>query len=242
MKKLITAGSVREAIAAGQRTLEVELPHCILTPEARMIAEEAGLQIIERIAGEAMRSDDGAVAPAPTAINDPLTASEEQIVAIRAAVLARLPASADAALVEQLVRKAAQAGGMDRAPAQAGFESQTGARGIKLVKGDSVRFGLLEGVEGGCQIGITDVVGTADGSSMGAGFMQWENAFFPWTLNYDEVDLVLEGELHIRQNGETLVGKPGDVLFIPKGSSIEFGTPTRVRFLYVAWPANWQEQ
>ncbi|EAU0458903.1 ethanolamine utilization protein EutQ, partial [Salmonella enterica subsp. enterica serovar Heidelberg str. CFSAN002073] len=22
--------------------------------------------------------------------------------------------------------------------------------------------------------------------------------------------------------------------------SIEFGTPTSVRFLYVAWPANWQ--
>ena len=25
--------------------------------------------------------------------------------------------------------------------------------------------------------------------------MQWENAFFPWTLNYDEIDMVLEGEL-----------------------------------------------
>ncbi|MCQ4051929.1 hypothetical protein FK514_28065, partial [Klebsiella pneumoniae] len=29
-------------------------------------------------------------------------------------------------------------------------------------------------------------------------------------------------------------------MFIPKGSSIEFGTPSTVRFLYVAWPANWQ--
>jgi len=241
MKKLITAGSVREAIAAGQRTLEVELPRCILTPEARMIAEEAGLEIIERIAGETAQS--AAVAEqAIAAVNDPVAASEEQIAAIRAAVLARLPAGADAALVEQLVRKAAQGGDQGAAPTQAGFESRTGSAGIKLVKGDSVRFGLLDGVEGGCQIGITDVVGTADGSSMGAGFMQWENAFFPWTLNYDEVDLVLEGELHIRQDGETLVGKPGDVLFIPKGSSIEFGTPTRVRFLYVAWPANWQEQ
>lgn len=237
MKKLITAGSVREAIAAGQRTLDVELPRCILTPEARMIAEEAGLEIIERIAGESARP-----ASVATAVNDPLDTSEEQIAAIRAEVLARLPAGADAALVEQLVRKAAHAGGMSGAEVPASFESHTGAGGIKLVKGDSVRFGLLDGVQGGCQIGITDVVGTADGSSMGAGFMQWENAFFPWTLNYDEVDLVLEGELHIRQNGETLVGKPGDLLFIPKGSSIEFGTPTRVRFLYVAWPANWQEQ
>lgn len=239
MKKLITAGSVREAIAAGQRSLEVELPRCILTPEARMIAEEAGLEIIERIAGETAPP---AATKVSLAANDPVVTSEEQIAAIRAEVLARLPAGADAALVEQLVRKAAQAGQMGSSEGPASFESRTGAGGIKLVKGDSVRFGLLDGVDGGCQIGITDVVGTADGSSMGAGFMQWENAFFPWTLNYDEVDLVLEGELHIRQNGETLVGKPGDVLFIPKGSSIEFGTPTRVRFLYVAWPANWQEQ
>lgn len=242
MKKLITAGSVREAIAAGQRSLEVELPRCILTPEARMIAEEAGLEIIERIAGEAVQPGDGTAMKDTEAVNDSAVASEDQIAAIRAAVLERLPADADAALVEQLVRKAARAGGMTASPEPSGFESRTGAGGIKLVKGDSVRFGLLDGVEGGCQIGITDVVGTEDGSSMGAGFMQWENAFFPWTLNYDEVDLVLEGELHIRQHGETLVGRPGDLLFIPKGSRIEFGTPTRVRFLYVAWPANWQEQ
>ncbi len=36
---------------------------------------------------------------------------------------------------------------------------------------------------------------------MAAGFMQWENAFFPWTLNYDEIDMVLEGELHVRHQG-----------------------------------------
>ncbi|STU65140.1 ethanolamine utilization protein EutQ [Klebsiella pneumoniae subsp. pneumoniae] len=62
---------------------------------------------------------------------------------------------------------------------------------------------------------------------MAAGFMQWENAFFPWTLNYDEIDMVLEGELHVRHQGETLVAKAGDVMFIPKGSSIEFGTRRR---------------
>lgn len=237
MKKLITAGSIREAIAAGQRSLEVELPRCILTPEARMIAEEAGLEIVERITG--------AVAQ-PVAASERSAANQDvaidELALIRAAVMARLPEGVDEALVEQLVRKAAQSGSVAGQSGQAGFESRTGSGGIKLVKGDSVRFGLLDGVEGGCQIGITDVVGTEDGSSMGAGFMQWENAFFPWTLNYDEVDLVLEGELHIRQGGETLVGNPGDVLFIPKGSSIEFGTPTRVRFLYVAWPANWQDQ
>lgn len=230
MKKLITADDIREAVAAGQRSLNVELPMCIVTPEARMVAEQSGLALVERVAGE------------PVALSEPPTLAQEDALAhIRAEVLARLPAEGvDERLVEQLVRKAVQQGGGE-APGAA-FEARTGAGGIKLVKGGSVRFGRLDGVEGDCRIGITDVVGAADGSSMGAGFMQWENAFFPWTLNYDEVDLVLEGELHIRQNGETLVGQPGDLLFIPKGSAIEFGTPSRVRFLYVAWPANWQEQ
>ena len=34
--------------------------------------------------------------------------------------------------------------------------------------------------------------------------------------------------------------KAGDVLYIPKGSAIEFGTTSKVRFFYVTYPANWQ--
>lgn len=33
---------------------------------------------------------------------------------------------------------------------------------------------------------------------------------------------------------ETMIAKAGDVMFIPKGSSIEFGTTSSVKFLYVA--------
>mgnify|MGYP003573558822 CR=1 FL=1 len=53
------------------------------------------------------------------------------------------------------------------------------------------------------------------------------------------IDVVLEGELHIRAGGKTYIGKPGDVFFIPSGASIEFGTPSSVRFVYVTYPANW---
>ncbi|NJF84422.1 hypothetical protein GEP08_23010, partial [Salmonella enterica subsp. enterica serovar Anatum] len=37
-----------------------------------------------------------------------------------------------------------------------------------------------------------------------------------------------------------LVAKAGDVRVIPQRSRSEIGTPSTVRFLYVAWPANWQ--
>ena len=108
-----------------------------------------------------------------------------------------------------------------------------------MIDGSSVKFGRFDGAEPHC-VGLTDLVTGDDGSSMAAGFMQWENAFCPWTLNYDEIDMVLEGELHVRHEGETMIAKAGDVMFIPKGSSIEFGTTSSVKFLYVAWPANWQ--
>jgi ethanolamine utilization protein EutQ len=75
---------------------------------------------------------------------------------------------------------------------------------------------------------------------MGAGFMSFERGSFPWTLNCDAVDIVLEGELEIRFGDESVIGRPGDIIFIPKGTSIFFSTPTRCKFVYVTYPVNWQ--
>jgi ethanolamine utilization protein EutQ len=81
---------------------------------------------------------------------------------------------------------------------------------------------------------------------MAAGYMALDatqpgGGVFAWTLTYDEVDIVLEGELVITRAGEQVSGRAGDVIFIPKGSSITFGTPSYTRFVYVAYPANWNE-
>ncbi len=62
---------------------------------------------------------------------------------------------------------------------------------------------------------------------------------FPWSLDYDEIDLVLEGVLHIEMDGRTVEARVGDVVYIPKGSRIVFGTPHRTRVFYVTHPANW---
>jgi ethanolamine utilization protein EutQ len=94
----------------------------------------------------------------------------------------------------------------------------------------------------GTNVHLKDVVTSADGSSMAAGYMTLDKGEFPWTLTYDEVDIVVEGELVITRGNVSAHGRPGDVIFIPKGSSITFGTPDRVRFIYVAFPANWNEQ
>jgi ethanolamine utilization protein EutQ len=97
----------------------------------------------------------------------------------------------------------------------------------------------------GTDVRLKDVVTSADGSPVAAGYMTLDAAQgtgeFPWTLTYDEIDVVLEGELVITRGQEVVRGGPGDVIFIPKGSSITFGTPQHTRFVYVAFPADWNK-
>lgn len=91
----------------------------------------------------------------------------------------------------------------------------------------------------GANVRLKDVITSRDGAPMAAGYMTMERGEFPWTLNYDEIDVVLEGELVITRGEEQVRGKPGDCIFIPKGSKISFGTPSFARFVYVTYPADW---
>ena len=221
MKTLVSAETVRQAHARGEKSLPAG-KDVLVTPEARGLAEQLGFAFVES----------GAV-PTPCA-------AEDEHAAVRAAVVARLPAelAGRTEIVEQIVGKVCAA---QRAPTTLAPEVSTaGCSAIKRVRAEDVRLGVFPGAGADKQVGIADVISSADGSPMGAGFMAWSQCFFPWTLDYDEIDLILEGELHIRCQGVTTVGKPGDVLFIPKSSTIEFGTPSAVRFFYVTYPADWQ--
>lgn len=238
MKKLISAETIRQARAAKILRVEATLPDCIVTPEARTVATQLGVELV--VLGPGQKSCAPPTACAAQSLDD------AALKAIRAGVQASYPAGTlPADLLDQLVRKAVAELAPSTAPASPAaaplFQSFTSSGGIKVVKGDSLRYERFEGAGPGTDVKIVDVVTADDNSSMAAGFMSWKNLFFPWTLTYDEVDLILEGELHIRHNGETMIGRAGDVMFIPKNSPIEFGTPTHVRFLYVAFPANWQD-
>lgn len=243
MKKLISAETIRQARASNVRRVEVCMPDCIVTPEAKTVAVQLGVELVLLGPGQ-KAAPVAAPAPSPVSVAAPAGGVDDAAVkAICAGVLSSYPAgSLPSNLVEQLVRKAVQEADGSADPVAAPlYKSYTGSGGIKVVQGDSLRYERFDGAGPGTNVRIVDVITAADNSSMATGFMEWENLFFPWTLTYDEVDIILEGELHIRHKGETFVCRKGDVLFIPKNSSIEFGTPSKVRFMYVAFPANWQE-
>ena len=115
---------------------------------------------------------------------------------------------------------------------------------LKVVRMANVQVEpFLEGkTTPGTNVWLKDVVVTEDRSPMGAGYMSLDKGEMQWTLTYDEIDIVLEGELVITRGSEQVRGKTGDVIYIPKGSSITFGTPSWTRFVYVVFPVNWNEK
>ena len=115
---------------------------------------------------------------------------------------------------------------------------------LKVVRMANVQVEpFLEGrTTPGTNVWLKDVVVTQDRSPMGAGYMSLDKGEMQWTLTYDEIDIVLEGELVITRGREQVRGKTGDVIYIPKGSSITFGTPNWTRFVYVVFPVNWNEK
>lgn len=87
-----------------------------------------------------------------------------------------------------------------------------------------------------------DLFSLEESPRLGAGIMEMEETTFPWTLHYDEVDYVMEGELTILCKDRSLTAKAGELIFIPKGSEIQFSVKKKARFLYVTYPADWNSQ
>lgn len=116
------------------------------------------------------------------------------------------------------------------------------ASGVVTVRGRSVKLGRFEAAGPDRNVGLLDVVTGKDRSPMTAGFMSFGRAdAFAWRLDYDEIDYVLEGTLHLTVEGRVIEGKSGDVLYVPKGTSLVFGTPSRTRVFYVTYPADWAQ-
>ena len=87
-----------------------------------------------------------------------------------------------------------------------------------------------------------DLLTLAQSPRLGAGLMVMEKTTFPWHLTYDEIDYVIEGRLTVHTQSGPVTAGPGQVIFIPKGSQIQFSAPEFARFLYVTYPADWQNQ
>lgn len=233
MKTLISAADVRQAKAENRHYLVAPANAFIITPEARDVANVEGIEFVDEAPQPAQPTLEVSTAPVSVA---PASEGTQDVAKIQAEIESKLGGvdGDKSALIKDLVAKAL----VDFDKQAPTCPKQINDDGIVLVRGCAVELGEFDGAPGK-NIGLTDVIGARENSNMGVGYMGWENAFFPWTLCYDEVNVVLEGEFHVKTEAGTTIGKPGDIIFIPKGSSVEFGTPTHVRYVYITYPAEW---
>ena len=120
-----------------------------------------------------------------------------------------------------------------------GLIKEKDSSGILKIKTDMVKCEPFSDTPG---VYLKDIVSLEESPRMGAGIMELDYSSFEWTLTYDEYDMVISGILEIEIDGRIVTGYPGDIIYIPKGSHIHFQTPSKTRYAYFVYPADWQSQ
>ena len=92
----------------------------------------------------------------------------------------------------------------------------------------------------GEQAQVAAVCGPDDATQLGAGYVRMSGAEIPWTIKYDEVVLVLEGELTIETAAGEQVAGPGETIWLPAGTELVYRAESAMLF-YAIHPANWAE-
>lgn len=123
---------------------------------------------------------------------------------------------------------------------KAPYTSECDPSGLKVVRGNTVQMDVFETTNPNSNVFYQELVSKKE-SKMSAGFLTIENSNFEWELNYEEIDYVIEGTLTVEINGKTFTAYAGDVLFVPSGSKVVWGSPDKAKLFYTTYPANWSD-
>ncbi|MEY8354190.1 cupin domain-containing protein [Lachnospiraceae bacterium 54-53] len=120
------------------------------------------------------------------------------------------------------------------------YESESHKNGLKVVRGSSVKMDVFDTGDPSAKAYYQELV-SKDESHISAGFLVIDHSSFEWELTYEEIDYVIEGTLTVTIDGKTYTAKAGDVLFVPSGSRVVWGSPDKARVFYATYPANWAD-
>jgi len=218
MKKLICAKDIEAVILKGEKTLYVDGSE-IITPSAQDLAKNNG--IVFTAEAPAPKVQDLGVNKTPGIDN----IDSEMLLDFFRKMM-------DKGLLEEMLQCLKQ----KNLP----FEAECGPNGLKVVRGNTVKMDVFDTGNPNAKAYFQELVSKEE-SKMSAGFLVIENSKFNWELTYEEIDYVIEGTLTVEINGKTYTAYPGDVLFVPSGSKVVWGSPDKARVFYTTYPANWAE-
>lgn len=115
------------------------------------------------------------------------------------------------------------------------FEAECDGNGFKVVRGNTVKMEVFDTGNPDANVHYQELVGEKD-SRMRAGFLTIEKSKFNWELtDYEEINYVIDGTLTIEINGKTYIAHAGDVLFVPMGSKVVWGSPDKAKVFYTTY-------
>jgi ethanolamine utilization protein EutQ len=83
---------------------------------------------------------------------------------------------------------------------------------------------------------VQGLVNTSFSTRLGAGIGVFKNCAMEWTVTYDEVLFILEGQFRLKTSEGTFHAGPGDTLWIPEGTRLIYEADELVTFFYAVAP------
>lgn len=218
-KQLVVAADVQAAAKTGVKVIHLHGQNAIVTAQARSLAKELGVEL----------TLDAAPAPglAPVPVSPAPMANSADVATVRRLIEAQTHAPASEAVLREVLRRIGQ-----EQTQPAGVPEEVQVRKITSLcpspktSSSSVNVSQLD-------LSSLDI---SKALPISSGFMGWSKNVFPFTRASDEINLVLEGELEFHVDQTLISAKPGDVMWIPKGTQGKIGTPTSVRYFYLSYP------
>ena len=227
-KRLVTAADIRKASRSGQKSLLVPSDECIVTPMARDEAEALGVSLDEDPKPSSAPCEQSAC-PAETNSVELANAVSELI---ESRGVSSVPAKQLEAVVRQVVLSklglAAAHDSPDKKPPAAASD-----HGLRIVNAERL-LKENEGLSGVSEkMFVAGAIGDKTGEKLAGGYMAWDGATFHRVVEEPEIAVVIEGELHLLIEGDTLVGRTGDMVYLPKGASVDCHAPGKVKLACV---------
>lgn len=83
---------------------------------------------------------------------------------------------------------------------------------------------------------VQGLVNTAFSTRLGAGIGVFQDCAMEWTVSYDEVLFILEGNLRLKTKAGTFHAGAGDTLWIPEGTWLVYEADDPVTIFYAVAP------
>jgi len=91
----------------------------------------------------------------------------------------------------------------------------------------------------GAHTTICRAINASASSTLGAGIETLENTRIEWTVTYDEVLFIHKGRITIRSADKVFDCEPGDIVWLPNGTSLVYDAPERCVYFYALYPVDW---